>query len=76
MAGYYRRFIKDYGVICRPLHDLLKKDSFLWTPLQTEAFERLKFSLTHAPVLALPDFSLPFELECDVYGARIGAILM
>lgn len=69
LAGYYRRFIKDYGLICRPLHDLLKKDSFLWTEQQTLAFERLKHSLTNAPVLALPDF-------CDASGTGIGAVLM
>ena len=76
LAGYYRRFIKDYSVICRPLHDLIKKDSFLWSDSQTAAFDKLKFSLTHAPVQALPDFTIPFELECGASGIGIGAVLM
>jgi uncharacterized protein (UPF0262 family) len=33
MAGYYRRFIKDYGIICRPLFDALKKDAFQWSKI-------------------------------------------
>ena len=57
LAGYYRRFIKDYGLIYRPLHDLLKKGQFQWTPMQDKAFCTLKQALTTARVLALPNFS-------------------
>jgi hypothetical protein len=38
LTRYYIRFIKDYGIICRSLHDLLKKDSFNWTSKHTSAF--------------------------------------
>jgi hypothetical protein len=56
LIGYYRRFIQGYGLICRPLHDLLKKDSFLWTTQHTASFNKLKELMTVAPVLALPNF--------------------
>jgi len=57
LAGYYRRFIQNYGTICRPLHDLLKKDSFTWTDVHTKSFHQLKQCLITAPVLALPNHS-------------------
>jgi hypothetical protein len=76
LFGYYRWFIRGYGQICRPLYDLLKKDSFSWTDTHTAAFLQLKQSLTEAPVLALPNFTIPFILECDASGSGIGLVLM
>jgi hypothetical protein len=76
LAGYYKQFVKDFGLICRPLHDMLKKHSFMWTEEQTTAFNMLKRSLTTAPVMALPNFSLSFTLETDACGTGIGAVLM
>ncbi|XP_047259956.1 uncharacterized mitochondrial protein AtMg00860-like, partial [Capsicum annuum] len=65
LAGYYRRFIKGFGAICRPLHDLLKKDGFLWIEDATRAFEELKSALVSAPVLAMPNYALTFMVETD-----------
>ena len=76
LAGYYRRFVKHFGLLSRPLTDLLRKGAvFVWTDQQQDAFVALKQALTSAPVLALPDFSRPFSVETDASGAGIGAVL-
>lgn len=71
LAGYYRRFIKGYGIISKPLTDLLKKDGFIWSDRANEAFETLKTALTIAPALSLPDFSLTFIVETDACNVGI-----
>lgn len=54
---------------------MLKHDSFSWTPSSTHAFTALKQALATTPVLALPDFTQPFVLECDASNTGIGAVL-
>jgi hypothetical protein len=76
LSGYYRRFIKDYGKICKPLFDSLKKGNFQWGQSQMVAFENIKTALCFAHVLGLPDFSKPFTLEADASDTCIGAVLM
>lgn len=76
LAGYYHRFVRHFGIIARPLFNLLKKGSpFVWTQPTEEAFQLLKHSLITAPVLALPDFSKPFVVETDACDSGIGAIV-
>ena len=54
----------------------MKKDAFSWTPEATKASEHLKEEMCLAPVLATPDFTKTFIVECDVSGNGIGVVLM
>ncbi|XP_038977863.1 uncharacterized protein LOC120108346 [Phoenix dactylifera] len=76
LTGYYRRFVKNYGLIAKPLTAMLKKGEFEWTPESREAFDNLKRAMTQTLVLALPDFSIPFEVYTDASGDGIGAVLV
>ncbi|GJT32261.1 reverse transcriptase domain-containing protein [Tanacetum coccineum] len=65
-AGFYRRFIKDFSKISRPMTHLLEKNTlFIFSNECIQAFETLKKKLTEAPILIAPDWDLPFELMCD-----------
>ena len=75
-VGFYRRFIKDFSVISRPLCSLLIKDpSFEWTKDCQQAFEKITTLLTSAPIMQPPDWSLPFELMCNASDYVVGVVL-
>nr|GFA38048.1 reverse transcriptase domain-containing protein [Tanacetum cinerariifolium] len=75
-VGFYRRFIKDFSKIARPMTRLLKKDTqFLFSKECFKAFQTLKRKLTEAPILIAPDWDMPFELMCDVSDFAIDAVL-
>lgn len=77
MCGFFRRFVPNFSIIAAPLTSLLKKAvAYIWKPHHQEAFETLKTKLISAPILALPNFDLPFELECDASGKGMGAVLL
>ena len=76
LAGYYRKFIRRYAWIRKPLTQLLKKGGFNWSEDSQVSFEQLKSALSSTVVLALPDFSQPFVIETDASQGGIGAVLM
>ncbi|CAN6459249.1 unnamed protein product [Victoria cruziana] len=75
-AGFYRRFIKDFSKISRPLCDLLAKDiAFVFSEECEWSFLKLKKALSSAPILRVPDWTLPFKIMCDASNYAIAVIL-
>ena len=82
MTGFFRRFIKNYARITKPLNDILereaskmKSEAITLPPEALEAFERLKMCCMTAPVLAFADFEKEFQLETDASSEGLGAVL-
>ncbi|GKC94277.1 reverse transcriptase domain-containing protein, partial [Tanacetum coccineum] len=75
-AGFYRRFIKDFSKISRPMTHLLEKNTpFIFSKECIQAFQTLKKKLTEAPIMIAPDWDQPFEIMCDASDYAIGAVL-
>lgn len=65
LIGYNKCFIKGYGTVVAPLTKLLKKKGFKWIVVAEQVFHALKNVVINAPILSLPNFTIPFEVECD-----------
>ena len=75
-AGFYRRFIKDFFKIYRPLTNLLQKDiPFVFDDDCLEASETLNKALISAPIIQPPDWNLRFEIMCDASDYAVGVVL-
>ena len=75
-AGFYRRFIKDFSKIARPLCRLLEKDTrFNFDDSCKAAFEEIKIRLVQAPIMAAPEWDQGFEIMCDANDFAMGAVL-
>ncbi|GJU65015.1 transposon ty3-G gag-pol polyprotein [Tanacetum coccineum] len=75
LTGYYRRFIKGFASLSRPLTQLLKKNAFKWNSEAQLSFEALKKAMVEVPNLGLPDFNEPFVIETYASGVGLGAML-
>ena len=75
-GNFYRKFIRKYADIARPLNELLRKDTpFIWTQETDKSFNTLKKRFTEEPVLAMPDITRPFQIEADASKYASGAVL-
>ena len=76
LAGFYRRFVKDFSLICEPLTKMTRKNAkFDWTKEAETAFTTIKEKLASAPILSHPDMNKPFFLITDASAYCVGAIL-
>lgn len=76
LCGYYRKFVKDFAKIAKPINQLLRKDKeFQWTSEQQTAFETLRDALITQPVLQYPNWNEPFILTTDASNHALGAVL-
>jgi hypothetical protein len=77
LAGYYRRFIKDFSKIPKPMTKLLEKNkAFEWTAECQASFEELRKRLTSAPVLVLLDLTKKFDIYCDASRRGLGCVVI
>ncbi|KAG8479480.1 hypothetical protein CXB51_029677 [Gossypium anomalum] len=75
LSRYCRLFVKHYGLLAKPLTDLLKKEQWQWSDSAGAAFQQLKQALCSAPILSLLDFTQDFEVEIDISGLGVSVVL-
>ena len=67
--------MKGLSKLNSPLIDLTKKDALNWDEEDENSFQKMKEVMSSCPILALPDFSKPFVVECDASGGGVGVVL-
>ena len=75
LTSFYCQFIKGFSTIMSLITNCMKQREFVWTKAAAKAFNEVKQKMTKAPIMRLPDFTKPFEVECDVSGIGIGGVL-
>jgi len=76
LANYYRRFIKDFARVARPINMLTRKDvKWQWGVEQQKVFDKLKRVFTTKPVLVAPDLDKEFRVEADASNYTTGGVL-
>ncbi|MBW0536574.1 hypothetical protein O181_076289 [Austropuccinia psidii MF-1] len=73
-AGYYRQHLKDFAIHAKFLYRICDQQTvFEMTQERIQAYEKIKYALTNAPLLLMPDWKLPFKLYIDACGGGLGA---
>ena len=76
LANYYRRFVKDFAKLAKPLNNLTRKEEkWMWGEEQQRAFEQLKTVFTNRPLLVAPDLDKEFRVEADASNFATGGVL-
>ena len=76
LASFHRRFVRNFSTLAAPLNEIVKKHvGFKWEEKHEKVFVALKHRLTNAPILALPNFTKSFEIECNSSNVGSGAVL-
>jgi hypothetical protein len=75
LTGYYKKFMKNYGILAKPLTSLLQNKQFQWTTAAQTTFDGLKTTMSTTPILSLLDFDKQFVIETDACETGIGAVL-
>ena len=76
MAGYYRKFVRNFSIVAAPISSLTAKDQpFIWTEECAKAFDVLRNAIADDAVLNHPEFDKPFIIDSDASGVGLGAVL-